>query len=79
MPKKPKDSEVTEPKRKRLNADQRRATKAAAIQQFAKQYGRKAGRSEPNDRHYDREVEKAVRKMRPEDLDRLLREGEDDT
>ncbi len=39
------------------------------------QYGRKAQKAtEPNDRRYDRKVEKAIKRMKPEDLDRLLRD-----
>jgi hypothetical protein len=32
---------------------------------------------EPNDREYDRGVEKAVKRMDPEELDRLLRDDEE--
>lgn len=43
------------------------------IAQFVKQYRRKRGRSiDPNDRHYDRELEERIKKMRPEDLDELM-------
>lgn len=63
------------PKRKRLNAAQKRALKAASVQLFAKQYARKAQKNvEPNDRRYEREVEQAVKRMKPDELDRLLRE-----
>jgi len=42
---------------------------------FVKKYARKAYPGhDPNDRTYDREVEKLIRKMKPEDLDRLLRD-----
>ena len=41
---------------------------------FVKQYGRKARKGfDPNDRDYSREVEKKLKKMRAEDIDRLLR------
>jgi hypothetical protein len=66
------------PKRKRTNLDQKRALKAAAVQTFVQDYGRKAQRGvEPNDRRYDRGVENAVKQMKPEALDELLREDED--
>ena len=40
---------------------------------FAKQYARKKQKGhDPNDRGYDREVEKKIRHMKPEDLDELL-------
>jgi hypothetical protein len=45
------------------------------LQLFAQQYGRKAQKGEePNDRRYDRKIEKTVKKMKPEVLDRLLRD-----
>lgn len=34
---------------------------------------------DPNDRSYDRKLEAAIKKMPPEDLDRLMREDEDDS
>ncbi|HMN71205.1 MAG TPA: hypothetical protein PKA55_04985 [Rhodoblastus sp.] len=53
-------------------------TKAAKIARFIRLYARKAYRGrDPNDRSYDREVEKQVKSMKPQDLDRILREGED--
>jgi len=62
------------PERKRLNAAERRAIKAVAIQHFAKKAGRRAQKNtEPNDRKYDRGVAAAVSRMRAEDLDSLLR------
>ncbi|BCK75100.1 hypothetical protein EMQ_0706 [Acetobacter aceti NBRC 14818] len=32
---------------------------------------------EPNDRRYDRDLERKVKSMKAVDLDRLLRDGED--
>ena len=59
-------SEDDAPKRPRLNADRRRALRAAELQVLVQQYGRKAPKhGEPNDRRYDRKVEKAVKRMRP--------------
>ena len=67
------------PVRKHLNAAERRAIKAAAIQHFAKKVARKAQKNtEPNDRKYNRETERAVGRMRAEDFDSLLRDGEED-
>ena len=52
--------------------------KAASLQRFAKQYARKAQRGgDPNDRQYDRDVELQAKRMKPEELNRLLY-GEDD-
>ncbi len=65
------------PKR-RLNADQKRALKAARLAKFVQQYARKAQKSgEPNDRSYSREVEQAAKRMKPESLDLLLRNDDD--
>lgn len=67
-----------QPERPRLNADRKRALKVAALQLFIQQYGRKAQKGvEPNDRHYERETEKAVKRMKPGELDRLLRDEEE--
>ena len=47
---------------------------------FMQQHGRRKppGRGEPNDRRYDREVEQAVKRMDPYELDEFLRgEAED--
>ena len=65
-------------KRKRLNADQKRAVKAASLHSFVEEYGRKKrkGWLDPNDRRYDRGIQKAVRRMKRDELDRLLRDDE---
>jgi hypothetical protein len=64
--------------KRRLNAAEKRALRAAEVRVFAKQYARKAPkRGEPNDRRHEAETEKKIRRMRPEMLDRLLREDED--
>jgi hypothetical protein len=64
-------------KRRHLNADQKRALKAATVSTFMQRYGRKAQRGvEPNDRCYSREVERALKQLKPEALDRLMREDE---
>jgi hypothetical protein len=67
------------PKRKRMNANERRERKASEIQIFAKNYARKAhaGGLDPNDRGYSRQTADMVRHMRPDELDRLLRNGEE--
>jgi len=42
---------------------------------FVKKYARKAARGiDPNDRSYDRKVQKRIRKMKAEDVDKLMRE-----
>ena len=61
------------------NLPDRRTLKAEEIIRFVQQYARKAQkREDPNDRVYDRKIEQDIKRMRPEDLDALLRHGEDD-
>jgi len=46
---------------------------------FLQQYQRKAQRGgEPNDRQYDRKIERYIRRMKPEELDKVLNGEEDD-
>ena len=54
-----------------------RKYRVSNVASFVQQYARR-GRSnaDPNDRTYDRKVEKLVKRMKPEDLDRLLRGDE---
>lgn len=81
MPIMPKEitDQAAEPVRRRLNADQKRALVAADIRAFVQEYGRRKPRGsyEPNDRGYDRELEETIRRMSPEELDRLMREDEE--
>jgi hypothetical protein len=48
----------------------------AKLVAFMQQYRRKKrqGSGEPNDRNYDRELERRVKRMKVEDLDELLNE-----
>ncbi len=65
-------------KPRRLNSDQRRALRAAAVSVFLRQCGRKAQRgTEPNDRRHSRDVEKALKHLKPEELDSLMRDDEE--
>jgi predicted secreted Zn-dependent protease len=58
------------PNRKRLYAD---------VAVFVQQYGRKAQRHcEPNDRRYDRNMERKLKHLKPEKLDELLRGDSDE-
>mgnify|MGYP001767429884 CR=1 FL=1 len=42
---------------------------------FLKQYRRRAHKGwDPNDRTYSRDIERLVKKMKPEELDRLMHE-----
>ena len=63
------------PKRKRLNAAQKRALKAADVTHFLKKYGSINRWS--NDRGLDHELQRRVSQMSPEELDRLMREDEE--
>jgi hypothetical protein len=70
----PKDKPI----RRHLNATQKRALRAADIRLFVQQYGRRvAPGCDPNDRSYDREIEQIVRRVSPEELDRLMRDDEE--
>jgi hypothetical protein len=63
--------------RKRPNAEEKRALKSASVRTFVQQYERKAHKGhDPNDRRYNRDTEKSVKRMKPDELDRLLRDGE---
>jgi hypothetical protein len=67
-----------EPRRRHLNADEKRALKAATVNLFVRQYGRKAQRGmEPNDRRYSRDVERALKQLKPDELDSLIRDDEE--
>ncbi len=70
---------MSEQSRIRLNADQRRARKTGQITEFVSAVGRKARGNgmDPNDRHFDPDFSKQLRRMLPEEFDRLLREDED--
>ena len=63
---------------RKLNQDEKRALQAAEVAKFVQQYGRKSQKGvEPNDRRYDRDTETMIKRLSPEDLDRLIREDED--
>jgi hypothetical protein len=72
-------AELRRRERRRPNADQKRALKAAGWHVFMQQYARKAQkRTEPNDRSYDRDVAQSIKRMDPATLDRVLRDDEED-
>ena len=54
---------------------------AAQIDTFVQQYRRpkRPGKGEPNDRQYDRQVEEAVKRMDPQELDALLQGDADES
>jgi uncharacterized protein (TIGR02996 family) len=59
---------------KRRDRRRRREALEADVTLFLRQYARKTKNTpDPNDRSYSREVERVVKRMRPEDLDQLMR------
>jgi hypothetical protein len=77
MPKGPQGQTDTpdKPVRKRLNADQKRALKAAEIARFLKKSG--TINRWPTDRMYvDHELRQKIRHISAQDLDELIREDE---
>jgi hypothetical protein len=68
--------DLTASKRRHPNALQQRRLKAADLQLFLKQYARPKMAAKANDRRYSRDVERRMRRLRPEDLDGLLRDEE---
>jgi hypothetical protein len=58
----------------------RRARLISDLGRFMQQYQRPKGHGgyDPNDRNYDRDVERAVKRMDPKELDELLRGDTDD-
>jgi len=70
--------QATAPMTKRRNRRKQAGRVEADVTLFIRQYGRKANkRIDPNDRHYDRQIEKLAKKMPPEELNRLLSGGGD--
>ncbi|WP_227246545.1 hypothetical protein [Paraburkholderia caribensis] len=45
---------------------------AGELNRFAQQYARKAQASEPNDRQYDRKLERKMKRLSPSQLSALL-------
>lgn len=54
-----------------------RQVNEADLALFIQKYGRKSQkRREPNDRHYDPDIERILKRMAAEDVDRLLHGGD---
>ncbi|CAE6765380.1 hypothetical protein R69776_04350 [Paraburkholderia nemoris] len=49
---------------------------AGELNRFVQQYARKTLASEPNDRQYDRKLEKKMKQLSPSELSELLSEDE---
>ncbi len=62
-----------------MNERQRKRKLQADLARFAKEYARKKrpGKGEPNDRAFDKELRNRLRRMRPEVIDKLLRDEEE--
>ena len=59
------------------NRKKKRDRTAASWQRFVKLLGRKTqGGVEPNDRKHSVRMERKLRRMRPEDFDQWIRDGE---
>jgi uncharacterized protein (TIGR02996 family) len=70
--------QVTPASSSRRGRRSRREAREADVALFLRQYARKAEKTgDPNDRRYSRAVEEAVKRMKPEELDRLMR-GEEE-
>ncbi|TCW78669.1 hypothetical protein C5O80_30615 [Burkholderia sp. SRS-46] len=52
---------------------------AGELSSFVQQYARKAQASEPNDRQYDRKLEKKMKRLSPSELSDLLSQDEQET
>jgi hypothetical protein len=60
-------------KKKRSSTDQRMQRLQAEVGTFVRQYARKRQKGhDPNDRQYDRKLEKNLRRIKPELLDELI-------
>mgnify|MGYP001075531075 CR=1 FL=1 len=60
-------------RRERPPKSQRRQRLEGDIEVFIRQYARKRyPNMDPNDRRYDRKIERIVRRMDPEELDKLM-------
>jgi len=63
--------------RRHPNADEKHGLALGIVRTFMRQYGRQAQKGvEPNDRRYDTKVAKKIKRMKPTELDRLLRDNE---
>ena len=61
-----------------LNREEKRALKAADMNTFVHAYARKKrkGGADPNDRNFDGELAKRIKKMKPAQVDDLIRDDE---
>jgi hypothetical protein len=70
---------IREKPRRRLNRAEKRALKTAELAKHVQQVSRKAPKhGEPNDRSHDPEFDKKLRRVPPVEMDRLLRDDEEE-
>lgn len=62
-----------------MKAPEKKQRLAAATAHYLRQIGRQAQKGvEPNDRGFDRKLDEKLKRMRPEDVDALFRDGDDE-
>lgn len=60
-----------------MKAPEKKRRLVAATARYLRQIGRKAQKGvEPNDRGFDRKLDEKLKRMRPEDVDTLFRDGD---
>ena len=58
---------------------QKRQVQVSELSKFVQQYCRKRQKGkEPNDRGYDRKLEAKIKRMKAEEIDKLMRDAEND-
>lgn len=63
-----------------MKAREKQQRLVAATARYLKQIGRQAQKGvEPNDRQFDRKLDEKLKRMRPEDVDALFRDGDEDS
>jgi hypothetical protein len=64
----------------RLAVSRREDRLRSRLAAFLREYGRTSRRPglDPNDRQYDRILEREIKRLDPHDLDRLMRDSEED-
>ena len=67
-----------EAKKPRLNAAQKHERKVGDVALFVQRYGRKRRKQgDPNDRRFSPEDVRAIERLAPGELDRLIRDADD--
>lgn len=62
-----------------MKAPEKKQRLAEATARYLRQIGRQAQKGvEPNDRRFDHKLDEKLKRMRPEDVDALFRDGDDE-